>query len=84
LSFANGAGLARQDQENSLEDILAIGFLFEEAPRDFPHHRAVSPHQRREGPFVVLLDETPQQLRIARFGFLSEGGETTEVADGPM
>jgi hypothetical protein len=27
LSFANGAGLARQDQENSLEDIFDIGFL---------------------------------------------------------
>jgi hypothetical protein len=44
----------------------------------------VSPHQRREGAFVLLLGETPQEFGIARFGILSDGGETTEMADRRM
>jgi hypothetical protein len=61
LARADGGGLGGQDEEGGLEGVLGVLAVSGDAQAGAEHHRAVPPHQRREGRLVAGRDERLQQ-----------------------
>ncbi|HEV3079955.1 MAG TPA: hypothetical protein VGY66_09255 [Gemmataceae bacterium] len=71
--------LSREHQKCGLEGILGVLFLDQDAPAHAKHQRSMALHERREGFFVAMLDELPQQVRIAPAAHLRGDNEPANI-----
>src|SRR5262249_45390720 len=60
----NGCGLAHQHQESSLEGILSVLVMAEQAAADAPDHRSVACNQSLQRGLIAIVNEVVQQLTI--------------------
>jgi hypothetical protein len=83
IAPANFGRLAGQYQEGSLEYVLGIMPVPQDAPAHAPHQRSVALDQHSEGGIVMLGDETLEELSIGRFG-RRLASQAAEVADDAL
>src|SRR5207248_2969569 len=63
--FADGPGLAGEDEEGGLEGVLRVLLVPQEVPADVEHERPVALHQGGESGLILLRGEPLQGLAIA-------------------
>jgi len=62
--FVDAAGFARQDEHGRLKSILGLMEIGQDSPAQTPDHRPMPPEQKFESRFVVLKDESVEQLGV--------------------
>jgi hypothetical protein len=64
VRFTDIPGSANKDQESSLESIFGVLAIAQDAPAYSHHHGTMSLNECREGGFILMADETVEQLAI--------------------
>src|SRR5262249_31090179 len=79
-ALANRAGLARQDEEGRLENVLGVVPVAEQAAAHRQDHAAVPSHQGFKGGFIPCRRKALQQLRVRELGARRRVCQPVEVA----
>jgi hypothetical protein len=80
LPRRNGSGLAKKDKKCGLKRILGV-MVVEEAATNSPYQWAVPLDERSEGCFVMVVNESPQELPIGQYVTVSQEGSTAKPVD---
>src|SRR5262249_49717184 len=64
VRFADGAGLAGEQEEGGLEGVLGLVGVAQQSPAHAQHQRAVPEDQGGKGGFLALGGETPEEGSI--------------------
>jgi hypothetical protein len=65
-----------------LEGVLGILMIDQDAAAYTPDHRAMPPHQGREGGFVALFDEAAEEFPIGRSGLVLLQDNSRKMLEG--
>lgn len=79
IAFADGGGLAGQDQKCGLKHVLDVVLVVQHRPAHAANESAVAPHQRREGIIVVMDRESLQELVVGHL----VGSQLAQAPDNP-
>src|SRR5262249_7249931 len=66
LTFADGAGLAGEDEEGGLEGVLGVVRVAKETQTEIEYHRPVPPDEDLERRLLAAADERFQQLGVGQ------------------
>ena len=81
IGVADRAGLARQDEEHGLEDVLGEMSVAQELAADGEDHRTVSHHQGRERRFPGTIAPGVEPLQELAVGQSRDGATLKEQLD---
>jgi hypothetical protein len=82
LAPGDDSGLAGQDQESGLEDVLGVVLVAQDAPANGQDHAPVAAHQGLKGGLFTPADEAFQQLPVGRFPGRPPAGRFGGMAEG--
>jgi hypothetical protein len=64
LAFADGFGLANQNQKRGLEGVFGMLFVPKDSAAKVQDHWSMAPHENFKGCLILMLDKTLQELLV--------------------